>query len=247
MRVGPVDFGRSVGCSCVVLVSLALLLSSFRSHTVFMSSICLGKQEWLMYSIWPWLFQLGDTDIFTASPSLDSSFMPEAAEGIHPAGYRVLKPPPPILSSTQGWQFHLSVRTDLPGDVLLSLFLSLQAWRPTWSPAGRWSLTLTVAALSWGLLGTSTQILIAPPPGCTHLTGLLPHAPCPLTVFRWENDMIHQQCCGGSKSTRGIIFHRTSVLPQEERWAAFSATTSFCSLCTFCLCGSIESFFFLSG
>lgn len=40
--------------------------------------------------------------IFTASPSLDSSFIPEAAEGIHPAGYRVLKPPPPILSSTQG-------------------------------------------------------------------------------------------------------------------------------------------------
>lgn len=84
------------------------------------------------------------------------------------------------------FQFHLRVRTDLPvTSSSLSLFPSLQAWRPTWSLAGRWSLTLTVAVLSWGWLGLSMPILGAPLPGRTHLMEPLQPAPCLQTVLRW--------------------------------------------------------------
>lgn len=129
---------------------------------------------------------------------------------------------------------------------LLSLFLS-QAWRPTWSPAGRWSHSPTAAALRWGW--PSMRILIAPLLlGCTHLTELLQQAPSLLKVLRWaptfsEIIMWNISCVVEEVSifvvsSFGCLRKNTElhVLLQPLWCSSFSLSMYFC------VCGCIRSF-----
>lgn len=199
------------------------------------------------------------TLIFAASPSLGSSFMPEAANIFHWGNSFcwiqslswVLKQPP-MLSSTHGWWNSTQAYSSFIWGQQLSY-----RWHPPFSVSVSPGLKTYLISgrkvephshCSCSHLGSAGHehadsqcpaSRVHTPDGAPSSCTLPPDSVKVRARYPWEND---EQCCGGSKYISGIIFFLLHIYIASGS-AVFSASLMLCSLCTFVHVGVLKAFF----